>query len=154
MTQYLISITAAAVITLLIQKLLDGKGTVSNIAKMLCGIFLLLSILSPIADIKFSNLDDISFIYFQDGSEAVSKGATMANEQLRDSISKRVCAYILDKAEDYDARLSVNVVLSEDQIPVPISVEICGNISPYGKRQLQMMIEKDLGISQEDQIWI
>jgi hypothetical protein len=46
------------------------------------------------------------------------------------------------------------VYLSEDTIPVPISVEIRGSVSPYGKQQLTKLLEEELGIAKENQLWI
>lgn len=78
----------------------------------------------------------------------------MASEELRTIIKSRVEAYILDKAESYGAKLKVEVMLSEDQVPVPMSVRITGSISPYGKKMVTQLIREDLGIASEEQVWI
>ena len=47
----------------------------------------------------------------------------------------------------------VEVTVDTSQTPVPNAVRVSGQISPYGKKQLQQMIANDLGIALEAQIW-
>lgn len=152
-TQYLLSLSAAAIICAVVNRMLTGKGTVTKLGKMLSGVFLLLTILSPLPGIRLEDALDWTLPYEKDAAAAVLQGQSMAKTQMDSIISERVCAYILDKASAYDATLSVSVTLSEDPIPVPVAVNISGNISPYGKRQLQAWISQSLGIAKEAQTW-
>jgi hypothetical protein len=45
------------------------------------------------------------------------------------------------------------VTLSDELPPVPVEVRLSGDISPYIKTRLQSILEDDLGISKENQIW-
>ena len=76
----------------------------------------------------------------------------MAGEAEGNIIKSRVQAYILDKADSFGTSLEVEVILDQDHIPV--SVELQGNISPYARAQLTEIIEEDLGIPKEHQLWI
>ena len=82
----------------------------------------------------------------------VSAGEDLASDAVRSYIKSHAESYILDKAEEYGASLSADVILGEDDLPV--SVCLAGRISPYGKLRLQELLETQLGIGREDQIWI
>ena len=153
MSKYIFSVTAAAILVAVLRPLLDGKGAGGTIGKMVGGIFLLFTILQPLAQFRINAWDDLTTRFEADAAHAVSQGQTAAKKELAKSISAGVEAYILDKATQYDAALAVQVTLSEDAIPIPVAVTIYGSISPYGKKQLQKVIENDLGIAKEDQIW-
>ena len=151
---YLLSITAAAMICAIVKRLLDGKGPAATVGKMLCGVFLLFTVVSPFADISWTEWNTMTDEWHSEAAEAIKQGENAAMAQWKTGISDRVEAYILEKAGQYGAQLQVTVALQEDQIPVPIQVTIQGNISPYGKTQLQSWITENLGISKENQIWI
>ena len=50
--QYLLSITAAAVICAIINALSGKKGTTSAVVKLLSGLFLTLSVISPLLNLE------------------------------------------------------------------------------------------------------
>ncbi len=150
---YLLSVTAAALICGMVLRLLSQKGTASSIGKMVCGIFLALVIIGPVAKLSMGELLDFSNQFELDASEAVADGAEITKNTLSEIIKSRTEAYILDKAGQYGAELSVRVELSGDSIPVPVSVRLSGAVSPYAKGRLQEMLQEDLGIAKEKQIW-
>lgn len=151
--QYLLSICVAAILCSILLQLLHGKGPASSVGKMLCGIFLLFTVLQPIMGFSVGDLMDLGEFVNVDASEAVLVGETEARRQWESIIKSQVEAYILDKAAQWDGDLSVEVSLSDGEIPIPIGVTISGNISPYGRAQLQAMISEQLGIAKENQIW-
>ena len=112
-----------------------------------------LTVVSPWTSVKFNDLTD----YFENLSAmadvSVSDGENMAREELETIIKSRAQAYILDKADSFGADLTVEVILSSSEIPIPCGVRIAGEISPYGKNRLSQMITEDLAIALEDQIW-
>jgi hypothetical protein len=73
---------------------------------------------------------------------------------MAERIIQQTQAYILDKARSLDAELTVEVFLGDGTIPVPIGVRLEGNISPYARKLLSQMLQDDLGIPAEEQIWI
>ena len=77
----------------------------------------------------------------------------MTKEAIAAGIKSRTQAYILDKAMALELQLQVEVVLSEDEIPVPEEVRLAGKASPYAKARLQQIIKEDLGIDKEHLIW-
>lgn len=151
--EYLLSVLGAAVVCSVLRQFMAGKGPGYNLGKMLCGLFLLFTFLSPLSRLQwqmpFDSLEDIRL----EGQQIAFSGAEKTKAELRNGITQRINAYILDKAASFDADLTVSVILSDAQIPVPVKVTISGAVSPYGKAQLQAVIERDLGIAKEDQIW-
>lgn len=152
--QYVISIMAAALICAIAMKLLEGKGAAGQVGKILCGIFLLFSVLKPLSAVRIYDNDwGISGLY-QEAENVVSQGEDSSRDCLEEIIKNQLEAYILDKASQYNARLRVEVLLSKENIPTPVSVTLLGTASPYAKKQLETMLQEDLGIKKEDQKWI
>lgn len=151
--EYLIGVVAAALLCGIITTLIGTKGTVGVAIKLLSGLLMLLAVIRPWTSITFDGLfgwvDDIS----EDGTGFVTSGELMANDAYRVSIKQQTEAYILDEAKALDCALSVEVILSEDDIPVPKQVRLAGEISPYARQVLTNMITERLGIKQEDMIW-
>lgn len=148
---YLISITAAAIITGLATVLTKNSGSISSIIKLLAGLFMTVTILSPIMHLPLSSfqlyLDEISY----DGDHASLAGKNAADEEIEKIIIERTQAYILDKADDFGAGLEVEVLVKD---LIPCSVKITGPISPLAKSQLSRYIAENLGIPLEEQNWI
>ena len=151
---YIISIATAAMICAVIKALVAEKGAAQMITKIVCGIFLALTIISPLKSITIGE-----FAYWpvaiQDQAEAAAALGTQYQKQaLAESIKSGTEAYILDRAKDLQVDLRVQINLSDDAIPVPESVMLWGNVSPYAKRQIQSILTTDLGIPLEDQLWM
>jgi hypothetical protein len=85
--------------------------------------------------------------------EAVRRGEKMTIDAMRKSISDSLEAYLLDKAQEMGMELQVNVILSDDPYPIPEKVSISGDTSPYGKKRMSQIIETELGVMEENQIW-
>ncbi len=151
--QYLLSVTAAAIMCGLLEKLLVQKGTAAAMGKMLAGIFLAVTIISPAVRLNFDGWMNGAGSFSEDASAAVQEGKELSNDALRELIKDQTQAYILDKAKALHADLKVQVEVSDREMPVPVRVKLEGEISPYAKQQLQSIITQQLGIAKEDQIW-
>lgn len=154
MREYILKLLAAALLCGVAQAFFSGKCAVGGTIKMICGIVMVLTVVSPWTTLRLQDAADYFEKIQAEGSNVTSVGGNMASEELRTIIKSRVEAYILDKAESYGAKLKVEVMLSEDQVPVPMSVRITGSISPYGKKMVTQLIREDLGIASEEQVWI
>ena len=135
--QYVISVVAAAMLCGIVVRLFPN-GSGKQVGKLICGLFLAYTVLSPISRVDFSKLPDFSLRCMDDAEDAAAMGEKEA--------------YILDKAADLHANLRVEVAVGEDNLPA--AVTISGEASPYARRQIQAMIANDLGISKENQKWI
>lgn len=152
--QYILSVTVAAMICALVQQLLDKKGTAATIGKMLTGLFLTFTVIHPFANLHLMELGNFTMSFDHEAASAVAQGQALSKNALRESITKRTEAYILDKARQLDLKLTVEVTVSQDDIPIPERVRLKGNVSPYAKARLQSILVNDLGIAKEKQIWI
>lgn len=151
--EYLLAVVAAAMLCAIVTSLY-GKGSfLSTAVKLICGVFMLVVLVKPITDVRIRSplraLDDITV----QADTITSAAADSSRESICAIITQRTQTYILDKATDNGVTLSVEVMLSDGEIPEPVSVRLQGSISPYKKKILSEMIETDLGIPQEAQIW-
>ena len=149
--QYVISVTAAAVLCGIVIGLFP-RGNSQRIAKLICGLFLAYTVLSPVSRVDFSQLPEFSLQCMDDAQAAVTAGENLARKSTAEIIKEETEAYILDKAADLHTSLTVEVTVGEENLPA--AVRISGEASPYARRRLQAVIESDLGISKENQQWI
>lgn len=122
-------------------------------SKLIAGLFLTFTVISPVANISFESISDFASGYSYAGAQAAAAGESLTKETIAASIKARTEAYILDKATTFDVELKVEVTLSDEDIPYPQDVRLSGKVSPYAKAQLQAIIAEDLGIEKERQIW-
>ena len=119
---------------------------------MLCGVFMTIVLIQPLAGTNVSFLESILPDITGDAEAVASEGAAAAEDIRREYIKQRVQAYILSRAKTMEADIQANVSLDEDCIPV--SVSIAGRISPLSRSRLSQMIASELGIPKERQEWI
>ncbi len=154
MKDYILSIVAAGMICAITNCLLSKESATGKIAKMLSGIFMCVTVLSPIANISFSHIgrymDDLSF----DASTYVDSGKADAETSISSIIKSRCEAYILDKAKSMGLDIAVEVELDDQNNSVPCGITIDGPVSPYIKEVISDYIESHLGIAKESQQWI
>ena len=137
----------------LCKAMVKGNDHVTWLTQMLCGIFMTITIISPLKDIVVRDWSSWAESLSLEADAAVGQGSAAMEDALNQSIRNQVEAYILDKSQQLGAALTVSVQLSQDPIPVPVSVTVFGDVSPYAKSQLQRILSEDLGISKEDQHW-
>ena len=151
--EYLLSMTAAAIICAVSQHIIDNKSAAGKIIKTISGLFLALTVISPILEINFSDLDmDIQDI--QNESQAIIADEVENSQSTLESIiTEQTKAYILDEAKKIDLNVEIQLVLSDTNPPVPVEISISGEASPYKKKQLNNIISENLGINGEKIIW-
>ncbi len=152
--QYLLSVAAAALVCSIIKTLTDGKGTLSSVVKRVCGIFLAITVFSPLVTIDFSDITLLPDTCLHEAEDAVASGTAMADAELQGIIIERTEAYILDKAAELHLQITVDVTLSPQAPYAPCGVTLSGTASPYAKQTLQEYIANQLGISKEAQQWM
>lgn len=152
--EYLIGVVAAALLCGIVTTLIGNKGALGVSLKMMTGLLMLLAVLRPWTSISLNGLfgwvDDIK----ANGMDYATSGKLMAYDSYRTRIKENTEAYILDEAKALNCDLTVEVSLSQQEIPIPIKVRLAGEVSPYAKKVLTTMMTEKFGIKQEDQIWI
>lgn len=136
------------------QTLVGKKGSCAVLVRLIGGLFLTFTVIAPVADIDLDAVFDAPWDFQEQGSAAAVYGQQMAQEEMASIIKRKCEAYILDKAEAYQTQLEVEVTLNQDEIPIPCSVRLQGNASPYAKASLQQWLQEDMGIPKENQVWI
>lgn len=150
---YLLSVICAAIICSVVHVLSGKKSASSSLIRIISGIFMAITLISPLINIRLSDYADYFSAFSSDANAAVTFGESAATDALRSIIKARTEAYILDKADSMNVALDVEVKLNNEDPPVPCEVVITGAISPYSKEVLSQYIANDLGISKEDQLW-
>lgn len=152
--RYILSVTAAAVLLGILRTLLDKKSGSGVLLQLIGGLFLTFTVISPITTIDPDALLDSPWELTEQGNAIAAQGQAMAQEELQSIIKAQCEAYILDKAQTYQAALEVEVTLNQEEIPAPVAVRLQGSVSPYAKQALQQWLYDEMGIPREDQQWV
>lgn len=148
---YILSVTAAALLAAIL-KTLAGQGSMGTLVKFLAGLFMAVTILSPLRHLELPDMNQWLTGIHIDGASAAAVGEEMADEASAAIINQRLEAYILDKAGQLGASLVVDVTLNDDGIPAAVTLE--GEIAPGAKGKLAEILETELGLPKEVQHWI
>lgn len=111
------------------------------------------TVIEPVLEIDLASFAEIPWEYASDGNIFAEEGQAIAQEQLHGIIKEQSEAYILDKAMSYQTPMDIDVTLTQDQTPVPATVQLNGSISPYVKSIMTKWLEDEMGIPEENQIW-
>lgn len=150
---YVLRIVIAAIICAVVKSLLNEKTAIGQIANLLCGILMAITIIAPLVNISFRNitgyLDDISI----SADTYIEDGKTFAQDSMSAIIITNTKAYILDKAKSMGLQIEVEVELDAINNTVPCGITIHGAVSPYAREVMCAYIEETLGIAKEYQKW-
>ena len=150
--QYLLTIICAAILCAVVLRIFDKNSVNNSVLKLLTGIFLSITVISPLTDIKIQDITYELTGFSNDAELFVAQSSRDVNSQLCGIITQETEAYILDKARSLGVAMEAEIVLSDDEYK-PQSVIIRADISPYAKFKMQQIIAEDLGIPKEMQIW-
>lgn len=151
---YFMGIVAAAMLVAVAQSVLSTPR-IRKIAALCGGAVLLLTVLSPLVDVQ---LGELSFSMEKLEPESAAAFSQMQDErtaQMNAIIKRTTETYILDKAEQIGAVISVEVTLaaSEDGYNYPSGVTIAGAVTAHQKQVLTAYLAQELGIPAERQVW-
>ncbi len=151
--EYLLSVTAGAILCGILGSLVGEKGAFSGLYKLISGLVLCFLMISPLVNIELSDFTQFADELISQGDQAVREGEESRDEMLRQIITDETRAYIMDKAQSYGAEVTVQITLSDSDPPVPVSCQIQGAVSPYVRQQLTLAVEAELGIPEENLTW-
>jgi hypothetical protein len=89
-----------------------------------------------------------------DASVFVQEGQYAYQSEMNKLIIDQTQAYIMDKAVSLGMSICVEVVLADQTTPSIDSIKIVGNASPYAKQRMLQIIQEDVGITQEQVVWL
>jgi len=151
--QYLLSVICMVVVCGIMQ-LFITSGPTGSVIKMIAGLIVTVVVINPLLknrDLQWDfQINDINL----DSEFAIAEGKRKSAKMFSELIKEKTQTYILNKAEAMGANISVEIQLQKDNPTVIDSVTVLGDVSPYVKRQLLDCLRLDLGIAEEDQIWI
>lgn len=151
--KYLTSVAAAAIISSVISKLYPKGRAASSIIQMMCGVFMMVTVVSPWLKLPVYDFTSYAQSFVQQADAAIDWGNAAAEEYKRTLITEKVSTYILDKAAQLDMEIEVEVILSADEQSIPCGIMIKGEVPEEKKYQMQNILEEELGIGRADQIW-
>lgn len=149
-SQYIVSIVTAAAICSIV-KFITGRKF-NPIIKMICGLFLLVTILAPVVHMDFSFTDLICNDEYVDVQNILAQSKADVAVSVSSIIKEETEAYILNKAKDLGLDINIEIVLDESN-QIPERVILSGYVSPYPKEQLSHYIENTLAIPGANQEW-
>jgi hypothetical protein len=150
---YLLRLIAAAMVCWMAHAMMKKDTPVAAIGKLLCGVFMALTVLSPMMEFRIPDLMAYAEDYSTAAAQAAAMGQNFTNGAMTEIIKQRCASYILDKAREFGAELTVDIQVTEDFMPVPCAVTITGAVSPYARLRLGELITANLGIGEEAQFW-
>lgn len=150
--QYILSVVAAALVCSLVSCVMP-QGKARQLLRLLCGAVLTTVVLGPLMGIDNISLSDFLEQWEVDAAYYTAQGEQMTQDALAESIKGQTEAYILDKADALGAAIQAEVTLNQSDPPVPVSVTLTGEASPYVRSRLEAILESDLGIAKENLKW-
>lgn len=150
---WMLGIVSAALICAAATSLIKSGDASGKMAKMLLGLFMALAVFQPMVDIRFDDIWQIGDEVWQQGQSSADTGKNAASHAWAEGIKASAEAYILDKAKNFDAQLTVNVTVDASSPPRLNGVQLSGQVSPYARKLLGDIIANELGIAEEDQQW-
>lgn len=148
---YILMVTAGAVLAAVIRQL-AGAGPMGTLVKYLAGLYMAVTILTPLVDLQLPDIESWLEDHRAEGQAAAAAGEEAASEAVRERIKAGVKTYILDKAAALGAEAEVEVHL--DDAGIPAGVTLRGDFAPAVRARLAQMIRTELGIGEEVQEWI
>ena len=153
--QWLLEITAAAMLVALVEALIP-TGTIRRVGKLTGGLVLMIVVLRPMIGLDYSALSESFSRWRQDmGTYQVQPGTTNFRV-MKTIIESKSAAYIQDKAEGLGILCQAEVKCSAEDhqsYPYPDSVTIKGDLSSGQISRLQELIEAELAIPIEKQLY-
>lgn len=151
--QYILSVIIGAMICTIAVSMVPSQQGKTWI-RLLCGLILTIIIIKPLTSIRLSeiNLEDPTIWSYGESFSAL--GEEQSRNDLASIIKQRCETYIVDKANSLGVSIRASISLSDEAIPVPVSVSLYGDVNSYLRLRLETMIQEDLGITKENLQWM
>lgn len=152
--RYVLSLIGASLICGVIKYFSGRSGKFNGIINVACGLFLAITVFSPILAVKVPDLTSvISEPFYNIGEEISRDAAQSTKEEMETIIKDELRTYILEKASAHNMDINVEVNLDDEKL-TPDEIVITGATSPYNKTVLTDYIQGTLGVPEEKLQWI
>jgi stage III sporulation protein AF len=132
------------------------KGRVCAVLRVVCGAVMAIALLKPVIGIDFAAYSEALEKYRTEAEAAAGSVRDRKDILSRTIIEDECAAYILDKAAERNVALSavkVRAVWSEDGFWYPYEATLSGPGAEKGNDMLAEIIEADLGVPRDRQVW-
>lgn len=148
---YAFSIIGCAVICGAIQIFLDDPRQ-KKLFQLMSGTVLVIVVLRPLSSVDLHPILEAEWIKAPPADSVVEMGKDLARKEQEQYIKEACEAYILEKAEDLGMSISAEIGLDKDLVPA--FAKIVTESEAEMQDALELVLEADLGITKENQIWI
>ena len=131
-------------------------GAVKRVGRLVCGLVLIGAILSPAASLDLEGNRRWLESYLVSVRSREAELEETVNDQIKVIIEQKYAAYIVDKAAQLglSCRARVECALSEDGLYLPVRTEVDGSMTADVQGRLVRLIQSDLGVPAESQIYV
>lgn len=148
---YIISVIVCTLCCGLISSMTSGSGQ-EKLIHFICGVIVVVTVLRPISAIELPSLSACLDDYRYSAQEYVHIGENLTKAEQERYIKEACEAYICSVAEDLVADISVHVQVDTNLMPA--AAEITGRFNGEVRNEMEHILETDLGITKENQLWI
>jgi hypothetical protein len=150
---YLMTVICAALICAITCTVMASKGVNGALVRLLAGVIMTVTLITPFKRLDLSGINGYWDAYSSDAASSVALGVEQTKLALRDGIKKRSEEYILKEASRLNLSITAAVQLSDDDLPVPVRVDLSGNASPYAKNALIQSVCTAFDLKKENVQW-
>lgn len=122
--------------------------------RMICSLFITITVLRPLVDLRLPSLDDITLPIHSSAESAAYQGNAYRIRSVSGIIKSELEAYILKEAEAQGAAVTAEIILDSSDPPLPVAVIIRGSFDAGAEAALSKLLMQELGIPKEHQTWI
>lgn len=148
---YVLSLIAAALVGGILLEV-NREGPSGKGMKLLCGLFLLLTVLGPLGKLNLPDLGDFQEVWREEAQGFVERGEDYAQVERNRGIEGSLTAYILDKAAALGFSVEAKLTLSAEGLPVGVTLEASPTTAQ--KAAMEAYLKTELGIPEEAVVWV
>ena len=152
--QYVYTVILAAVFVGVLLAVAPEKGTIRATVGLVAGSFLVTVVISPMVGLRTYDLNNYFLDIETDASDIIENARLQTEEEIASVIKAETEAYISSIALEYGVDVQVEIGMNKESPYAPEEIKIIGAVSPLVKQRLVSVIEKDIGLSEEAQIWM
>ena len=135
--------------------LLIPEGSEKRAVKLVCACLLTLLLIRPLKSLDVQRLTELLTAQRLEQSGLTEETEELSMELLESIIREETEAYIWDAARRLDiGRLGIRLRLkTEGGLPCSWSIDLTGEASAQQRERLSLLLEGELGIPRERQVW-